>query len=118
MPQDLIMQVAAESDAGLVVIAKPYRVPPRHPHWATDPSGTSAVTWRQAADPLPCTPMRAGMGFAVVKWGDIVVVGVYIPPGRGRTFFEERLDLIERAIREHAPVPIIVAGDFNAHSRA
>jgi len=46
------------------------------------------------------------------------MVGVYIPPGRGRTFFEERLDLIEGAIREHAPSPIIVAGDFNAHSRA
>jgi len=92
--QDLIMQVAAERDAGLIVVAEPYRVPPRHPHWTTDPSATSAITWRQAAEPLPCTPKRAGTRFAVVKWGDIVVVGVYIPPGRGRIFFEERLDLI------------------------
>jgi len=78
----------------------------------------SPITWRQTADPLPCTPKRAGTGFVVAKWGDIVVVRVYIPPGRGRTFFENRLDLIGGAIREHAPSSIIVAGDFNAHSRA
>jgi len=29
--QDLIMQVAAERDAGLVMVAEPYRVPPRPP---------------------------------------------------------------------------------------
>jgi len=114
--QDLMMQVAAERDADLVVIAEPYRVPPRHSHWAVDSSGTSAITWRQTADSLPCTPLRAGTEFVVVRWGDIIVVGVYIPPGRGRTFFENRLERIGEAVREYASYPIIVAGDFNAYS--
>jgi len=45
--QDLLHQVMAERGMDLAVVAEPYRVPPNHPRWASDPSKKAvAITWR------------------------------------------------------------------------
>lgn len=55
-----------------------------------------------------------------MKWGRLVVVGVYIPSHRPGKFpvlgSRRRLANLERCIRKHLPGPVVVAGDFNAHS--
>jgi len=44
------------------------------------------------------------------------VVGVYLPPSLRFAQFNQRLGQIEECIRRYAPVPTIVAGDFNVKS--
>jgi len=114
--QDLLHQVMAERGVDVAVVAEPYRVPPGHPRWVADPSGKAvAITWRHGELSLPCTFVEAGVGFVAVRWGRCLVVGVYIPPRLNRTEVERRLDLVRSCTEKH-PWPVVVAGDFNAHS--
>jgi len=119
--QDLLIQEAAERDCGLLVIAEPNWVPPGNPHWAAARRGREAkvaITWRRtrSENPLPCTQLEAGEGFVAVRWGDMVVVGVYLSPNMNLADYEERLGQIRGCIERHTPAPVIVAGDFNAWS--
>jgi len=81
--QDLLVQHAAEGDYGLMVLSEPYRVPPRNPMWAAARTGSDvkvAITWRRTENPFPCTILEAGEEFVAVRWSDVAVVGVYLPP--------------------------------------
>jgi len=72
------------------------------------------VAWRRSKDPLPCRFLEAGEGYVAVRWGDVVVVEVYLAPSLDRATFEERLERIRDCVDKYAPSPTIVAGDFNA----
>jgi len=118
--QDLLDQYAAERDASIMVISEPYRVPPDNPCWAAARAGYKvdvAIAWRRSKDPLPCTFLEAGEGYVAIRWGDVVVVGVYLAPSLDRAEFETRLGKIGDCVGKYAPSPTIVAGDFNAWSR-
>jgi len=117
--QDLMTQCAAERDCGLIVLSEPYRVPPKHPHWAAARTGLDvdiALTWRRTKDPLPCSFLEAESGYVAAWWGDFVVVEVYLPPSLSRAMYRERLGRIAECVEKYTSSPIIVAGDFNAWS--
>jgi len=114
--QDLLHQVMAERGVDIAVLAEPYRVPPNNTRWASDPTREeAAITWRHSESSLPCTFVEAGEGHTAVRWGNCLVVGVYLPPRLSSLEFERRLDDIGVCINRH-PWPALVAGDFNAHS--
>jgi len=101
--QDLLYQTMAERGVDIAVMAEPYRVPPNNGRWASETS-------------LPCTFLEAGEGYATVRWGRWMVVGVYLPPRLNITEYEGRLDDIQECVNRH-PWPALVAGDFNAHNK-
>jgi len=115
--QDLLHQVMAERGVDIAVIAEPYRVPPGNARWASDPTGKeAAITWRHTDTSLPCTFVEAGSGYVAVRWGKLLVVGVYLPPRLTVSEVEGRLDDIQGCINRH-PWPALVAGDFNARNK-
>jgi len=113
--QDLLHQVMAERGVDIAVVAEPYRVPPNHTGWAADITKL-AITWRHSDSSLPYTFVEAGEGYVAVRWGNWLVVGVYITPRLNIREYESRLDLIAGCINNHPAWPALVAGDFNAHS--
>jgi len=116
--QDLLHQFMAERGVNVAVVAEPHRVPPDHARWTADASKSAvAITWRTADDSLACTPLESGANYAAVRWGKWMVVGVYLPPRLSSAEFEDRLEKIRGCINRH-PWPVIVAGNFNAHSVA
>jgi len=118
--QALLEQMAAERDVNIMVVSEPYRVPPDNPLWAAPRTGYEvdvAITWRRSRDPLPCRFLEAGDGFVAARWGDMIVVEVYLAPSLDRAEFEARLGRIGECVRKYAPAPTLVAGDFNSWSR-
>jgi endonuclease/exonuclease/phosphatase (EEP) superfamily protein YafD len=65
---------------------------------------------------VPFTVIQREKGHIVVEWGSIDLVGVYILPRKGVEKYEERLDAHGDLIRQRSPRPVLVTGDFNAHS--
>jgi len=67
-PQDLLLQDMAERDVTIAVVAEPYRVLSRHPHWAVNSTGSAvAITWRRTNNPIPCTSYEAGRDYVAVR---------------------------------------------------
>jgi len=118
--QDLFLQALAERDCGLGIVAEPYpgSTNPRHPQWMVSRCGLAAITWRKAANSPPCTRIEVGEGYAVVRWGSIVAVGVYLSLRLDSAQFARRLDAIGECLRGRLLLtcPVLVAGDFNAKS--
>lgn len=114
--QELLLQTMDERDAALAVIAEPYRAPTGDPTWAGAPDGSVAVTWRKTNNPLPCSVAERERNFVTVHWGDLWVVGVYLPPRLRITEVEDRLDHIARSLGPLRGAPLLVMGDFNAHA--
>ncbi|XP_072759244.1 uncharacterized protein [Anoplolepis gracilipes] len=81
-------------------LAEPYRIP-EHPSWVGDELGSVAITWRaDAPASLPATLVAKGKGWVAVRWGPVLVVGVYLPPSLDLSGFAERL----------TPLPLSSAG--------
>lgn len=114
--QDNFIHTMAERDCELGIVAEPYRIPPGHPCWAADTCDSVAFIWRQTRNCAPFQKTAQGSGFVAIKWGRIFMIAVYLPPRLNRAEFDDCLDRIADCIRSYAPGPIIVAGDFNAHS--
>ncbi|XP_029674535.1 uncharacterized protein LOC115242415 [Formica exsecta] len=102
---------------GVGIAAEPYRVPEDNPCWATNNSGSVAITWRMEIGSPPCSKIRGGRGHVAVEWGSLWVVGCYILPSTDLATFGEIFDEIELIVQRRFPEPIMVAGDFNAKSR-
>ncbi|XP_011884010.1 PREDICTED: uncharacterized protein LOC105571145, partial [Vollenhovia emeryi] len=106
----------AERGCGLGIVAEPYRVP-KSPLWAGSADGSAAIVWRRTGERAPSlVKLKAGEGWVAVKWGPLVVIGVYLRPSLSRAEAEGRLEELEDLVREYLPGPILVAGDFNAKS--
>lgn len=115
--QELLLHcMRGERDVSLAIMAEPYRIPPGNLQWAGASDGSIAVTWRRTRDPLPCTKVETGDGYVLVRWGEMLVMGVYLSPRQRITEVEERLDRMTRSIRAQEPAPVVIGGDFNAHS--
>ncbi|XP_041978640.1 uncharacterized protein LOC121732753 [Aricia agestis] len=114
--QDLFLQTVAEWSVDVAVVSEPYYVPSQ-PHWAGDDEGSVAVVVRPGAGP-PLIPRMRGPGYVVAAWGEYAVVGIYFSPNRNLAALEQFLDALGPLIRRLAPLPVIVAGDFNAKSSA
>ncbi|XP_067211680.1 uncharacterized protein [Linepithema humile] len=112
--QDLFMEDLCESDAGLGVVAEPYRVPESDPNWVSASSGSVAIVRKHSPRSPRLTLVERGEGFVIARWGALYVVGVYAPPKRPHPEFREHLQAIGAGIRRCLPHPVLVAGDFNA----
>ncbi|XP_018367004.1 PREDICTED: uncharacterized protein LOC108763666 [Trachymyrmex cornetzi] len=49
-----------------------------------------------------------------IRWGDMVLIGVYLPPSLNIRQFEEALEEMEELIQQMDNTPMFVLGDFNA----
>ncbi|XP_071648849.1 uncharacterized protein [Temnothorax longispinosus] len=107
----------AERGSGLGVIAEPYWIPPGHPCWAVSRCGRVAITWRMTDEPVPCLRLEAGDGFVAVRWGHVVIVGMYISPATDVPGYERFLDDLKDCLGKFLPgQQVLMAGDFNAKS--
>ncbi|XP_070530033.1 uncharacterized protein [Cardiocondyla obscurior] len=97
---------------------EPHRIPENHPSWIEDETKTVALTWRWWQGAPPCAPIGRGRHFAAVHWGPFAVVGTYLPPSGSSTEYEEWLEEIGVCIGGLRPLPVVLAGDFNAWSTA
>lgn len=114
--QELLLQYMDERDSGMAVIAEPYRVHTEHPAWAGAPDGSVAITWRRTTNPVLCNREEAGDGYVLVRWGGVLIMGVFLSPRLRLAEVEERLARMERAVRARTPAPIIIMRDFKAHT--
>ncbi|XP_029162116.1 uncharacterized protein LOC114933683 [Nylanderia fulva] len=118
--QDLLAQTMCEESYGIAIVAEPYNPPKNNNNWVVSEDGTAAIVRRNASDSPPLNPKDKGEGFAVVSWGPITVISVYILPNMERRKFGKRLMNLERQIIKikHSAGPLVVAGDFNAKNVA
>lgn len=116
--QNVFMQSMAELSIDIAVAAEPYRVPPSgSPSWAADIEGSVAIIG--GASPFSLFSLQErGAGFVAVKWGEVVLFGVYFSPNRSRAEFEVFLSALEAAILRatSASFQIVLMGDLNAKS--
>lgn len=98
------------------MIAEPYSIP-SHPRWFGDDEGLVAIYWSGTAGDPPCTLVKRERGLIAVKWGRLMVIGCYISPNCSLDTFERYLYSLTNCIRSCHPHPVLVLGDFNAHSR-
>ncbi|XP_072754307.1 uncharacterized protein [Anoplolepis gracilipes] len=114
--QDLFVHTLAERGCGLGIAAEPYRIP-EHPSWVGDELGSVAITWRaDAPASLPATLVGKGKGWVAVRWGPVLVVGVYLPPSLDLSGFAERLDSLSAIISGIGVGRVVVSKNFNAKS--
>ncbi|XP_072757504.1 uncharacterized protein [Anoplolepis gracilipes] len=114
--QDLFVHTLAERGCGLGIAAEPYRIPEHH-SWVGDDLGSVAVTSRaDAPASLPAILVGKGKGWVAVRWGPVLVVGVYLPPSLDLSGFTERLHSLSAAISGIGMGRVVVSGDFNAKS--
>ncbi|XP_072949830.1 uncharacterized protein [Epargyreus clarus] len=113
---DLLQQCLADCSVSLAVVAEPYRVP-EHPRWVGDDAQTVAVYWAGGEGDPPCSRLHSERGIVAVEWGPIAVLGCYISPNCSLAAYETFLDQLASCVRFCFPRPVIVLGDFNAHSR-
>lgn len=111
---DLMLQRMAEEDFAIAIIPEPYMIPRNHPQWYANENKTIAITWRRSKNPLPCVPIERGEHYVVVRWGDIIIIGVYLSPNVGTTIVEKTIEAIERCVRFYNDRAIVIGGDFNA----
>ena len=112
--QDLLVQVMAERRLGLAVVAEPYRFPPRDS--VVDRTGKLAIFRAGAADAPAIRVIARGQGYAVVRWGEIYIVGVYASPNAYVSSLQGMLDDIRHWIAPIMTHDVLVIGDFNAKS--
>ncbi|XP_072934835.1 uncharacterized protein [Epargyreus clarus] len=114
--QDLLLQCLTECSVSLAVVAEPYRVPD-HPRWFGDNAHLVAVYWAGGETDPPCSRRHTGQGIVAVDWGPLAVIGCYISPNCSLVAYEAFLGRVGDCIRGCLPRPVLVLGDFNAHSR-
>ncbi|CAK9834492.1 Retrovirus-related Pol polyprotein from type-1 retrotransposable element R1 (Fragment) [Anthophora retusa] len=113
--QDLLVHTLREWEVGLAVVAEPYSVP-THSNWLGDECGSVAIVWGGVENSPACSPLSKGEGFVAAQWGDIVVVACYAPPRWRLADFDRFLGEVGAVVVSHLPRPVMVLGDFNAHS--
>lgn len=59
-----------------------------------------------------------GRGYAAVRFGDVIVVGIYMSPSRRLADFEGFLGVLGSVINRVHPCPVLVLAGFDAKSTA
>lgn len=116
--QDLLVQSMAEWSIDYAILSEPYTVPGGRNNWVADHSGDVALVAR-VAEGSPCFERVEGGRGCVASISDgIALIGVYFSPNKTLSEFEAFLMEVERLVRWGRPNQLLVAGDFNAKSRA
>ncbi|XP_018368223.1 PREDICTED: uncharacterized protein LOC108764459 [Trachymyrmex cornetzi] len=111
---NMLLQIMAENDYTMAIVSKPYWVPDNNTNWTANDRRTVAITWRRVENPLPSMPLEKGDNFVAVRWGDMVLIGVYLSPSLDVAQFGQTLEEIERCVGRFQTGIVLVAGDFNA----
>ncbi|XP_011688863.1 PREDICTED: uncharacterized protein LOC105450628 [Wasmannia auropunctata] len=106
-----------EAHASLAVISEPYRVPVDD-RWlgSVEEPPTVAISWQGAHGGMARIPLSRGPGYVVVRWGEVVVVGVYYSPRHGIGDFVRYLEELGEVLTRYSQEPVLLLGDLNAHS--
>lgn len=112
--QDLLLHTMSERKCTLGIVSEPWRIPQEHPNWASDSTGTIAITWQWWNGAPSCSVFEQGTRFVAVRWGNLMVIGAYLPPSGNIEQYETWLEDIGNCIRRIGHLPIILGGDFNA----
>lgn len=114
--QDLFLQSMAEWSIDIAVAAEPYFVPSRS-NWVADTEGSVAIIGGSALTTSSCLQLQErGSGYVAVKWGAIILFGIYFSPNKSLAEFEVFIDHLGAAVNRASPSAVIVVGDFNAKS--
>lgn len=113
--QNLAFQTAAELGADFIIASEYYKFGSAHQSWYQDRSQRAAIV------PVTNTPMddvggALNDGYVWVAVGGIRVYACYWSPNTRYSDFEDFLRRLENSVRS-SPVPVVVAGDFNAKHR-
>ncbi|XP_018358553.1 PREDICTED: RNA-directed DNA polymerase from mobile element jockey-like [Trachymyrmex cornetzi] len=106
-----------EGDFSLAVVSEPYTIPTGNNYWTANDRESVAIVWRPKSNALPCTPKAKGNHFVSVRWGDMMVIGTYLPPSINKREYKDALNEIEGWIIQVRGKPYIIAGDFNAKAK-
>lgn len=114
--QDLLVQMACERAADVVVISEQYQCSrDRRPQgWYSDETDTAAIWVRTRAN-FPVTNSGRGRGYVWLANGSVTLVSCYLSPNEGIAIFRQKLEEIEDVAREFGG-EVVLAGDFNAKS--
>lgn len=114
---DLLIRKMEELDVSMVVITEPNMVP-EDTRWypSSGRRPTVAITWQGARLPQVCRRLKAGEGYSVVEWEEIVLVGCYYPPNKPLRSYNRYLDSLARVSRKFADRSTMFMGDFNARA--
>lgn len=118
--QDNLLQLMEEMDAGLAVVAEPYKMPVGNSKWfsSTENPPRAAILWRKCKNlHLPVRKIDCGPGFIVVKWSNVIIASCYNSRNVPIREFNAFLDALHLAVVRYVNVPILILGDFNAHHR-
>lgn len=111
--QDLLLQVITEWNISVAVVAEPYFIP-QQSNWVGSLDQTVALIASSTTGSCPFIATERGQGYALAKWGNITIVGVYFSPNKPLVAFELFLSELSCVLRRTIPTQIIVLGDFNA----
>ncbi len=108
--QDLLGQMVAETEADLVMVSEPFKVP-ANSVWISDGTKKAAL-WICGKYPFQEAKLRQEDGYAIAKINNIYFFSCYAPPSLQLSEYESMIDKIVAEARGHHP--IVIAGDFNA----
>ena len=115
--QDLLLQSMAQWSINIAVVAEPYYVPPRD-DWVADLDGSVAIIASAAAGTPSLENVHRGRGCVAARFGEIVVVGVYLSPNRSLVDLHDSLLELSVVVVGLGTLPALVLGDFNAKNLA
>lgn len=109
--QNLLEQTARESEADILLISEPYKVPNSNNRWVCDKTRKAAIVICEST-PFQQIAADPQEGFAYAQYKGVHFYSCYSSPNSGNTAFEETINrLVDHA---RGKKPIIIAGDFNA----
>ena len=110
---DLLMQLIGEMEADMIIISEQYQERDSTA-WFPHSLGIAAI-WIPNPKRVPINMHGSKNGFVWVKSKGIMYVSCYLTPNESIIEFQEKLDLLEDAIREEEGM-ILLAGDLNARA--
>ncbi|XP_011154598.1 uncharacterized protein LOC105192275 [Harpegnathos saltator] len=111
-----------ELETGLGLVSKPFWIPISSPDWIESRSGGVVMVAHPITGAPPCKCRKKGDSCVAVDWGPVTIVGVYLHPRKNKAGLGELphvmgiLDEVGDVVRQCHLRPVVVAGDFNAHS--
>ncbi|XP_045541436.1 uncharacterized protein LOC123722921 [Papilio machaon] len=114
--QDLLLQSMAEWSSHVAVVAEPYLIPNRD-NWTGDEEELVALVLSRTSGSLTFGNVKKGRGCVVASVGGILMVGVYCPPRKSLSDFEDLLSQIGTLVGGNSRF-VLIAGDFNAKNVA
>ncbi|XP_043286875.1 uncharacterized protein [Venturia canescens] len=113
MTTELLLTIADEHDADVLILCEPYRRRTTQTY-ITNETETTAI-WVRGATQSRVSNRGVGDDYVWAKVGAVTYVSVYLTPNCTAAEFERKVALLEDGIRD-LPGDVVVAGDLNARA--